>query len=95
MLFEQGQDEAAHHIVAQTDWRAQEARDILQREGIDINDADNGVLLPSEFHQALHTDAYYATVNQVVSNAAPGTVRVVLNDSCKPFDSRSHSEKTG
>jgi RHS repeat-associated protein len=37
----------AHHIVPENDPRAQDARDVLENFGIDINDADNGVFLPA------------------------------------------------
>ena len=38
---------AAHHIVAGSSPKAAEARAILQRYGIDINDSANGVFLPT------------------------------------------------
>jgi hypothetical protein len=80
---------AAHHIVAENAKRAQLARNILAREGIDINDAANGVFLPlsrrvasgaAAVHSVLHTRRYYAAINELLSSAAPGTVRQVLDD---------------
>jgi len=74
---------AAHHIVAGTDQRAQIARDILKREGIDLNEAVNGVFLPlnskyenrpTSTHSTLHTDVYYRTINERLRNAQPGKV---------------------
>ncbi len=80
---------AAHHVVAGTDPRAAQARAILQREGIDINEAANGVFLPkntkyaappAQTHSTAHTNRYYDEVNLALSRAAPGTVRDVLAD---------------
>lgn len=39
---------AAHHIVAGNSPKASEARAIMQKFGIDINDASNGVFLPTK-----------------------------------------------
>ncbi|MEZ6192087.1 MAG: LamG-like jellyroll fold domain-containing protein [Phycisphaerales bacterium] len=78
---------AAHHIVAGNDRRAARARGILQREGIDINDATNGVFLPqnSKFasppastHSSLHTNRYYEELNKRLENASPGEVHDTL-----------------
>jgi len=67
---------AAHHIVAGTSQKANEARAILQKYGIDINDATNGVFLPtvkdvpnSTYHPSLHTNAYYDKVNDMLRGA--------------------------
>jgi hypothetical protein len=83
-------DTAAHHIVAGYDPRAMAARQVLQREGIGINEADNGVFLPrntkvanptgAQVHSKLHTNAYYNAVNEAAVNAPPGAVRDVLAD---------------
>ena len=81
--FNRPDNVAAHHIVAGTDVRAAEARQILKREGIDINEAVNGVFLPSSskyavppqaIHSKVHTDAYYEKVNTRLRDAKPGTV---------------------
>lgn len=61
---------AAHHIVAGNEPEAEPARMILQRFGIDINDAYNGVYLPQEpsvgttemYHRSLHTQVYHESV---------------------------------
>ncbi len=64
-----------------------QARAILAREGIDINEAANGVFLPSNSsvarppattHSKVHTDRYYREVEQRLRNAAPGTLRTEL-----------------
>ena len=67
---------AAHHIVAGGSPKASTARDILQSFEIDINDARNGVFLPaakdvanSAYHPSLHTNKYYDTVIQLLSEA--------------------------
>lgn len=66
---------AAHHIVAGDSPGAQEARDILDGFGIDINGADNGVYLPTDDisgganHRTLHTADYYDKVNSALSGA--------------------------
>ena len=67
---------AAHHIVAGNSAKAEEARAILQKFGIDINDAVNGVFLPtvkdtvdSAYHPSLHTDQYYRKVTEMLSQA--------------------------
>jgi RHS repeat-associated protein len=55
--------ERAHHIVAESAKAAAPARDKLEKLGIDINDAVNGVGLPTEFHESLHTEGYFKLVN--------------------------------
>lgn len=60
---------AAHHIVAGNSKKAEDARAILKKYGIGINDAVNGVFLPTEkgvsnaaYHPSLHTNEYYDKV---------------------------------
>ncbi len=67
---------AAHHIVAGSSSKAIEARQILQKYGLDINSADNGVFLPTEkgisdvaYHPSLHTNEYYRKVNALLERA--------------------------
>jgi hypothetical protein len=68
---------AAHHIVAGGAKKAEDARRVLAKFGIDINDAVNGVFLPHEpssqapgaYHRTLHTDQYYMKVNRLLSKA--------------------------
>ena len=60
-------DSAAHHVVAFGAAKAAPARDILERYGIDINSADNGVFLGSQQHGGLHTGTYYDEVNARLS----------------------------
>ncbi|MCX7748254.1 MAG: S8 family serine peptidase [Clostridia bacterium] len=66
---------AAHHIVAWKDARAAEARDILRRFDIGIDDAVNGVFLPTQrgvssaaYHPSLHTNAYYTNLTNMMRN---------------------------
>ncbi len=60
--------EAAHHIVASNDRRAERSREILRGFGIDINGADNGVALPRPYHERLHTSRYHSDVeNRLIS----------------------------
>ena len=68
----------AHHIVARNDGRAAQARAILQREKIDLDDAANGAFLDSSVHDGLHTDVYYQTLTHELEGALPGTVRARL-----------------
>lgn len=67
---------AAHHIVAGSSPKAAEARAILQKYGVDINDAANGIFLPTvrdvaegAYHPSLHTDSYYRKVTELLSSA--------------------------
>ena len=67
---------AAHHIVAGNSKNAAEARAILQKYEIDINDASNGVFLPtvkdvteSTYHPSLHTNSYYEKVTDMLRTA--------------------------
>lgn len=69
----------AHHIVPGADPRAAEARRILEREGIGINEADNGVFLPGGTHLATHSKGYYESLTAALQRAEPGAVRDVLN----------------
>jgi hypothetical protein len=69
---------AAHHIVPPREYRfkeAVEARKILEKFGIDINSADNGVWLPYKhkpapgegtYHPSLHRGPYYAEVERLL-----------------------------
>lgn len=58
--------------MAAGDPRAKRARDILSRYGIDIDDVDNGVFLPTSTstrskalrHPKLHTTKYYREINE-------------------------------
>ncbi len=48
-----------HHIVPSTHRDMQEARKILEKFGIDINQAENGVFLPANIHNGLVNDKRY------------------------------------
>jgi len=70
---------SAHRIVAADDWRATEARRILDSFGIKINDAVNGVWLPYRApgakgvrHASLHTNKYYKEVEKLLRKATTG-----------------------
>jgi hypothetical protein len=70
---------AAHHIVAGDIKAAEEARTVLQKFKIDINEASNGVFLPGTtsteiingeaVHSTIHTKRYVAAVNEALLNA--------------------------
>ena len=63
-----------HHIVPRGSYRGnldvQRAKDVLTRNGIDLDDADNGVWLPSSrqgattgtIHERIHTNRYFQEV---------------------------------
>ncbi|MCQ2533968.1 MAG: AHH domain-containing protein [Clostridia bacterium] len=64
---------AAHHIVPILMARAQKARDVLIKFGIDLNDAVNGVFLPTVknvsnacYHCALHTEEYIEHIESLL-----------------------------
>jgi RHS repeat-associated protein len=61
---------AAHHIVAGTAKKAAPARAMLQRYGIGINEASNGVFLQTSVHARIHTTAYYEAVNIAAAQSA-------------------------
>ncbi|MEI7194057.1 RHS repeat-associated core domain-containing protein, partial [Pectobacterium brasiliense] len=69
---------AAHHIVAGADRRADIARSILDKAGIKIDDAVNGVFLkhikkispqPGAYHRVIHTDKYYQEITRIMQRA--------------------------
>ncbi len=64
---------AAHHIIPALDKYAQAARDILKKHGIDINDALNGVFLPTNnqvggglVHRGRHPKEYSDKVSELI-----------------------------
>ena len=62
---------AAHHMVAggRNLPAVHASRAILQKFGIAINDAENGVFLPLKTHYSIHTNAYYKAVEYELSTA--------------------------
>lgn len=76
----------AHHIAAGASPGAAPARAALQKFGIGIDDAANGVFLEKSAHARLHTNAYYKTVNNMLDQATSksealevlGTIRAAL-----------------
>jgi hypothetical protein len=80
---------AVHHMVAGSDRRAASVRAILRREGIDINEAANGIFLPRRSavaqppvlpHSRIHTDRYYNELTLRLRSAQPGAVRETLRE---------------
>lgn len=77
--FARAAGEAAHHIVAGAAQEASAARSILQKFGVGINDAANGVFLPGNLaaqnaagaavHSTVHASAYYQAVNEALAGA--------------------------
>ena len=64
----------AHHIVAKWHWRHREARRILKKHGIGVNQEINGVFLPrtskvSKAPGALHAEKGSALTNRVHMDA--------------------------
>jgi RHS repeat-associated protein len=70
--------EAAHHIVAKAAKAAAPARAVLEKFGVGINSAANGVNLPAVRgavsqavnHLTLHTSEYFRNVNDLITQAA-------------------------
>jgi hypothetical protein len=63
-------DYDGHHIVPWRHWRAQPARDVLKKFGIDVNCAENGVWLQRVFHQPLaNSKRYLNRVNELLGKA--------------------------
>jgi RHS repeat-associated protein len=70
---------AAHHIVAIGDERAAVARALLEKAGVHIDEAANGVFLPrfrkfvedagNIAHSELHTDKYYEEITSRLRNS--------------------------
>lgn len=81
---------AAHHMVpsGHSNDFADQARNILKREGIDINEASNGVFLPKSSkyviddaiaHTKVHTKVYFEEIFNRLNNAPVGKVRSELD----------------
>jgi hypothetical protein len=84
---------AAHHTVAHSAKKAKYARKVLKKFGVGINDASNGVFLPtikgvmeSTYHRSLHTKVYYNQVNNLLRNAtSKDDVMKILNEIAKNY----------
>jgi hypothetical protein len=63
--------EEVHHIVPSTHREGEQAREILDRYGIDINAADNGVILPKSRHhgRGLHSDGTIREITRLLQQA--------------------------
>jgi len=83
--------EFCHHIVAHGDARAKAALDVLDKFGIGVDEAVNGVFLPGfktspnplkkAVHGNLHTKKYYEAVNKMLDEAtSPADARRVLKE---------------
>ncbi len=71
--------QAAHHIVPSTNKYASaiDARNILQRFGIDINAKVNGVLVPVSYNSQLNTPRY---MNAVLNKLSPATSKAQVEE---------------
>ncbi len=87
---------AAHHVVAKKATAAQPARDVLERLGVGLDDAANGVFLPTSStpasgaanHLNLHTAGYYDAVNDALGGAqTQAQVLGILTDIAKKLQS--------
>ena len=66
----QSPDEDGHHIVPWRHWRAQPARDVLEKYGIDIDAAENGVWAQRTYHWTLNNSSRYMdAVNRMLQGA--------------------------
>ena len=67
---------AAHHIVEGTDPAAKGSREILDRFGIGINSAENGMLLPTDVNSiykgAIHTTSHSKAYSEYVYSQLKG-----------------------
>ena len=78
---------AVHHVVSRNAAAARQARDILRRHGIGLDEHWNGAYLPGKgssargaYHPKLHTAAYYQSVNDLLAAAdATGSTAAVIN----------------
>jgi hypothetical protein len=59
----------AHHLVPSTHPRAAEAREILEKFGVDVNAAENGLALKDVQHAGLHTHKYIDEVTRLLRQA--------------------------
>ncbi|RRW43247.1 hypothetical protein EGJ52_14105 [Pseudomonas luteola] len=71
--------ETSHHIVGDTSKKAAEARAILAKHGIHVDDSVNGVFLPNRnnidssipgiLHNGKHPNVYFEGVNRLIREA--------------------------
>jgi hypothetical protein len=60
----------AHHLVPWDHWRAQPARDVLEKWDINIDSHENGMWLFRPYHQTLSNNyRYIDTVNRMLGEA--------------------------
>ena len=57
-----------HHIVAQSDWRAELSRNILSRYKISVNSPYNKISMKKTLHKHLHSNAYHMAVYIVIKS---------------------------
>ena len=79
----------AHHIVASGSERAERARELIEEAGIDINEAANGVYLPSNAHypdqvapthRRVHSNAYYQAIIDRLEGVGSSERRAEMTD---------------
>ena len=58
-----------HHIVAKKDSRAELARIILKKAGIEIDDPRTTVYINNSYHRVMHTNTYHFIVDITMSGA--------------------------
>jgi hypothetical protein len=61
--------DAAHHIVPSTHRLGDQARTALNRAGMGVNDAANGVFVSQALHAPLHTTRYMQEVERRILQA--------------------------
>jgi RHS repeat-associated protein len=71
-------DCAAHHIVPEGGNGLEDAYDALDRAGVDIADAANGLWVGRSLHGALHTNIYREFVNDTLKGLAAADVKAAL-----------------
>jgi hypothetical protein len=77
---ELGKGEEAHHIVAVRHRYAKYAREVMWKCGIDLKDLDNGVGMKRRYHRRVHTKAYFAAVDRMLTAFDPDKGGSCLND---------------
>lgn len=67
----------AHHLVPSTHAGGKDARKILDKHGIDFNDAVNGVFLSPSVHAPLHTTKYMKEITKRIKRASKSRQEVL------------------
>jgi hypothetical protein len=61
---------AAHHLVAGGAAKAEEARRVLAKVGVGIDEAANGMFVVKRLHNTMHTNRYYEAVSRALQSAS-------------------------